>query len=302
VLIAQITDLHLGFEPGNPDELNRKRLDELLRHLHDGPNRPDVLLATGDLTDYGDTESYARLAQALTTCDFPVYLAVGNHDLRANFRAQFPQVGEACGFIQYAVELAGLRLLVLDTLEEGRHAGAFCATRANWLRAELAKAPDTPTVIAMHHPPVEVGIQWMNTVSEEPWVARFAEAIEGADQVKAILCGHVHRPITCTWRGKSLAICASAAPQVALDLNPIDPDRPDGRAMIVAEPAGCAFHCWNGSELITFFDISSPCQTLAHYDEKLQPLIRSLLDERPQVVNRDINLAPIAIPPHSKAA
>ena len=27
MLVAQITDIHLGFEPGNPDELNRQRLD-----------------------------------------------------------------------------------------------------------------------------------------------------------------------------------------------------------------------------------------------------------------------------------
>ena len=27
MLIAQITDIHLGFEPDNPDELNRQRLD-----------------------------------------------------------------------------------------------------------------------------------------------------------------------------------------------------------------------------------------------------------------------------------
>ncbi|HLL30764.1 MAG TPA: phosphodiesterase, partial [Allosphingosinicella sp.] len=33
MLIAQITDIHLGFEPGNPDELNRRRLDSALRTL-----------------------------------------------------------------------------------------------------------------------------------------------------------------------------------------------------------------------------------------------------------------------------
>ena len=47
MLIAQITDVHLGFEPDNPAEFNRKRLDQVLRILCDGPNRPDVLLATG---------------------------------------------------------------------------------------------------------------------------------------------------------------------------------------------------------------------------------------------------------------
>lgn len=38
MLIAQITDLHIGFDPDNPAEYNRKRLDEVLDVLIDGPN------------------------------------------------------------------------------------------------------------------------------------------------------------------------------------------------------------------------------------------------------------------------
>ncbi len=282
MLIGQITDLHLGFDPGNPNEFNRQRLDQLIDHLHHGANRPDLLLITGDLTDHGNAESYARVAEVIAACDFPVHMCLGNHDERASFRAQFPHVPEAFGFIQYAHEHHGLRFLMLDTLEEGRHAGAFCEVRAAWLRAKLAEAPDVPTIIAMHHPPVEVGIEWMNTVAEEPWVARFAQAIEGADQVKAILCGHVHRPIVTTWRGKTVAVCASSAPQVALDFCPIDPRHPDNRAMIVAEPPACAFHRWNGRDFITHFDNAEPSVTLARYDAKMQPLVRSLLNERPR--------------------
>jgi 3',5'-cyclic-AMP phosphodiesterase len=282
VLIAQITDVHLGFERGNADEFNRKRLDQLLDHLHSGPNRPDLLMVTGDLTDHGDAQSYMRVAEAFSACAFPVYMAVGNHDVRSAFQAQFPHVPDAFGFIQYAIELDGFRVLVVDTLEEGRHGGAFCSIRAAWLRVKLAEAPDTPTMIAMHHPPVEVGIDWMNTVSEEPWVARFAAAIDGAGQVKAIICGHVHRPIVTTWRGVSVSVCASSAPQVALNFCPIDPDHPDNRAMIVAEPPSCAFHRWNGRDLITHFDIAEPSLPLARYDGKLQPLVRELLNERPK--------------------
>ncbi|WP_342743668.1 phosphodiesterase [Novosphingobium mathurense] len=281
VLIAQITDIHLGFEPGNPSELNRQRLDMVLARLMSGPNRPDLLLVTGDLTDKGDSESYARLEEALASCPFPVYLCVGNHDLRDAFRAQFPNVPVASGFIQYAIEFDALRILVLDTLEEGRHGGAFCETRAAWLRATLAERPDVPTVIAMHHPPTEMGIDWMDTVSQEPWVARFGRTVWCADQVKAIVCGHVHRPIMTLWQGRQLTVCASSSPEVALDFRPIDPDATDGRAMIVAEAPGLAFHRWDGERLITHFDVGGQRQILATYDAKMQALVRHLLEERP---------------------
>lgn len=281
MLIAQITDIHLGFDPDNPVEFNRKRLDQVLRHLNDGPNRPDLLIATGDLTEHGDVASYRRLANALSVCTFPVHMCLGNHDIRANFSAQFPEVPAVGGFVQYVLEMGAVRIVMLDTLEEGRHGGAFCETRAEWLRTKLAEDRSTPTVIVMHHPPVEVGIAWMNTHPEEAWVSNFARAIRDAPNLKGIICGHVHRSITVPWQGTAVAICSSTAPQVTLDLNPIDPEKPDNRPMIIADQPAYALHFWNGRELVTHFDSAGDHVMLAKYDGYLQPLIKQLIDERP---------------------
>lgn len=282
MLIAQITDVHLGFDPDNPAEFNRKRLDQVLRLLSQMRPLPDLLLATGDLVDRGDSDSYRRLQNALSVCPFPVWPCLGNHDLRDNFAAWFPAVPTANGFVQYEIDAGELRFLVLDTLEEGRHGGAFCASRAEWLEARLAEQPERSTIIVMHHPPVDVGIEWMATHPDEPWVTRFAEAIDGRRQVKAILCGHLHRPISVAWRGTSIAICPSTAPQVALDLAPIDPDQPDNRPMIVADPPAFALHKWNGRELVSHFDTADEHVMLAKFDAKMQPLVQSLLAERPR--------------------
>jgi 3',5'-cyclic-AMP phosphodiesterase len=281
MLIAQVTDIHLGFEPDNPTEFNRKRLDQVIRQLIEMKPQPDMLLATGDLVDRGDSDSYRRLRNALDECPFPVWLCLGNHDLRENFSAWYPDIPVADGFVQYEVETGPLRLLFLDTLEEGRHGGAFCEVRAAWLSARLAEKPDRQTVIVMHHPPVEVGLDWMNTHPDEPWVARFADAIAGHNQVSGIICGHLHRPITVGWRGTTISICASTAPQVALDLAAIDPEKPDGRPMIIADPPAYALHRWNGRELVTHFDNADDHVVLARYDEKMQGLVRSLIGERP---------------------
>ena len=243
MLIAQITDIHLGFEPDNPAEFNRKRLDQTLRTLVAMNPRPDVLLATGDLADTGDDEaSYRRLKKALAGLPFPVWFCMGNHDGRAAFRKHFPEVPTANGFVQYALEDYPLRILVLDTLEEGRHGGGFCETRAAWLAERLAEQPDRPTLIVLHHPPIDSGLSWMSEDPDAPWVRRLHAIVSRHDNIVAMISGHLHRQVVTLWAGTTLAVCPSTAPQVALDLAEIDPDRPDGRPMIVADPPAFAIH------------------------------------------------------------
>lgn len=281
MLIAQITDVHLGFEPGNPDELNRKRLDRTLRTLAEMVPRPDLLLATGDLADTGDDfESYARLREAVAGLPFPVYYALGNHDGRDAFRANFPDAPMPDGFLQYAIEDRPLRILVLDTLEEGRHGGNFCETRAAWLKARLAEAADRPTLIVLHHPPIESGHSWMTENPQAEWVKRLESIVSAQSNIVAVIAGHLHRPVVTQWAGTTLAICPSTAPQVALDFQPIDPDRPDDRPMIVADPPWFAIHVWNGATLVSHFDTAGDHEVLARYGPNLQPLVRMLAAEK----------------------
>ncbi|QJB70441.1 phosphodiesterase [Parasphingorhabdus halotolerans] len=282
MLMAQVTDIHLGFDPDNPAEFNRKRLDQALKTICDMIPQPDVLLATGDLVDRGDQDSYRRLENAFSVVPFPVYMCLGNHDLRAPFQRQFPDVPTADGFVQYEVDDGALRLIFLDTLEEGRHGGAFCEVRAQWLADRLTEKQDKPTVLILHHPPVESGIAWMNTHPDEPWVDRLADTISGHDQVVGMITGHLHRNISTSFAGTSLSICASTAPQVAFDLEPIDPENPDGRNMIVADPPAIALHWWNGKQIVSHFETAEEHVMLARYDKNLQPLVRALLAERPE--------------------
>lgn len=281
MLIGQITDIHIGFDRGNPDEPNQHRLEAVLKRLADGPNCPDLLLITGDLTEHGDAESYARLASTLASCPFPCWPIPGNHDDREGFVAAFLQVRADDGFCHYAIDAGSCRIVMLDTFEPGRHGGAFCEARAAWLREQLSLHPDTPTIIAMHHPPFEAGIPWMDTVPKAPWVDRFAEAISGHHQIRAILCGHVHRVIVSPWKGVTTIVCPSVAPAVALDLNPIDLDGPDDRTLISGAPPGYALHRFNGRELVSHFDDAVDYPVYVRFDERHCQLVAGMLGEQP---------------------
>lgn len=281
MLIAQVTDVHIGFDPNNDDELNQHRFRAILTALEQGPNQPDLLLLTGDLTDRGDVQSYQRLQDMIADCPFPCLPLLGNHDVRAAFHQIFSGYDDGQGFVQYAYDAGDVRLIIIDTLEEGRHGGAFCEARAAWLDARLGEAPDKPTYIAMHHPPLECGIDWMNTDPAEPWVRRFSAAIEKYPQVKGLICGHLHRSVTAAWQGKTVAICSSSAPQVSADFRPMDSENPDQRPLILAEDPAYALHRWNGRELVSFYLQAAEYDVLARYDQRMQPLIRHMEEERP---------------------
>ncbi|MCR9180151.1 MAG: metallophosphoesterase, partial [Erythrobacteraceae bacterium] len=235
VLIAQMTDIHVGFAPDDsPEELNLTRFRATLERLMTGPNVPDMLVLSGDITDHGDAESFAKTAVLLKDCPFPIIPMVGNHDSREGLLGAFPQVAPADGgFLHFVVETRlGLRVICLDTLEDGRHGGAFCEARARWLANRLAEAPDQPTLIFMHHPPIVAGIDWMDPAPDEPWIMRLRGVLTGQHQVQAIHCGHLHRQITTRFAGIPLGVTPSVAPLVAMDLTPIDKHVPDNRELI----------------------------------------------------------------------
>jgi 3',5'-cyclic AMP phosphodiesterase CpdA len=281
VLIAQMTDIHIGFDPDEkPEEYNRIRFRAVLERLVDSPNPIDMLVLSGDLTDRGDRESFQKTAALLEVLPFPIHAMVGNHDTREELWLAFPDTPDNGGFVQYGIECEGLRIVFLDTLEPGRHGGAFCAARAQWLSDELAAHPTTPTLIFMHHPPVVAGIDWMDPGPEEDRIRRFAGAIEGHRQIVAIHCGHLHRPLMGTFRGIPLGVTPSVAPLVAMDLRRVDPDRPDGRDLITTEAPTYALHRWNDGTLVSHYERVDDWHVLASYTPHLQTMIQEMFAER----------------------
>ena len=225
MLIAQITDLHVVA----PGELCQGRvptnaqLQEAVAHINRLDPRPDVVLATGDLTDHGTAEEYAALRGILAASLPPVYLIPGNHDHRDVFldafadHAYLPRRGAP--FAHYAIDQYPVRLLGLDTTVLGQPHGALCDERLAWLDAALGAAPRRPTLIFMHHPPFRTGIRWVDAMGLHG--GRKMEAIVARHrQVERIACGHVHRPIQAAWGGTIAGTAPSVShAQVALDLS-----------------------------------------------------------------------------------
>ncbi len=201
--------------------------------------RPDAVLITGDLTDCGLAAEYANLLAMLQRhlAGLRVLLLAGNHDRRENLRAAlggFEGVTRDDHFVQYVVEDLPMRLIVLDSVVPGAGHGALCPSRLAWLDARLAEAPERPTLLAVHHPPMRCGLASYDAINLHNHAA-LAELLARHRQVERILCGHHHRAMT----GRLGTAIVWAVPSVAHQ-GAFEPD--DDRGRFVLEPPGYGVH------------------------------------------------------------
>jgi len=275
MLIAQVTDLHLHADPHHP---NRARFERVLAHLLAMRPQPELLVLSGDLADDGAADSYRHLQAALAKWPHPVRLALGNHDDRAAFLSVFGQDHADDGFVQGRTLHEGLHLITLDTLEAGRHGGAFCARRAGWLRQAVSDIGGAPVLVFLHHPPADVGIPWIDPGPGQDWIARLDTAVQGANVV-AICSGHVHVSASLRWRGRAVLTCPSTSSDLSLAFAPMDAGQPDGRPLVEQGEPAFALHRWEDGELATIFG-RLPQRVVAHWDAGTRQVVGEMLGER----------------------
>ena len=190
--IIQLTDLHVCSTTDGASLDRRDRLQRCIRSINSHHADADFCIVTGDLADDGSLESYAILKDLLSELTMPVHLTIGNHDLRANFQNSFPANGrDEDGFTQFALDAGDTRILVLDTVVEGKIYGWLCEKRLRWLDAELGKAADRDVYIFMHHPAFPIGLRHHEKIGLVQSDA-FQAVCNKHNNVKRIFAGHVH--------------------------------------------------------------------------------------------------------------
>jgi len=279
MIIAQITDLHYGGGSGCFKDSNVERLRSIRSAIAELRIAPDMLVITGDLTEDGTTEQYLKLKDELAALKTPIFLALGNHDNRSAFSEVFPHYALQDGFVQYTIDDQPVRIIVLDTLEEGRHGGAFCESRGEWLETELAKQPNQPTLIALHHPPIASGIDWLTADPNADWVRRLNRIISKYDNIVHMISGHIHRTIHTKFAGTTLSVLDAIAPQVALELGTIDENKPDNRILLVEGRPAFALHVWDGQALTTHVQHIPRGDTIARYDDNHAYVVKMTQDQ-----------------------
>jgi 3',5'-cyclic-AMP phosphodiesterase len=242
-LIAQLSDPHIGGEWF--DDRSVARFAAAVESVRGVSSQPDAVLLTGDLADHATDAEYEQVRELLAPMGAPLYVLPGNHDDRRALHRHFGVPGGDGEPVRYSVDLGPLRLVVLDTTRPGAPSGALEGDQLDWLDAELAAAPDQLTLIAMHHPPLVIGVPaWDEIGLAAADRLALGAVIERHQQVQRLVCGHFHSTITGELAGRGVLVVPSTYVQTRLDFQVRELE-------LTSELPGFAMHAVVDGELVS---------------------------------------------------
>jgi Icc protein len=191
IRVLQITDTHLFADnSGCLLGLNTEQsLQAVIKEIQANNLPSDLILATGDLTHDGTPAAYQRIFAHLESFGLPVFCLPGNHDEALTLQQSLND-----GLIQY-VEHAhhgNWHFIFLDSTIPDSEKAHLTQETLQTLEKHLQSAPDTNTLICLHHQPVPTGSEWLDTMAVDN-ASEFLALLEKHSQVRGILWGHVHQ-------------------------------------------------------------------------------------------------------------
>jgi Icc protein len=226
LLIAQVSDCHVSADSRqtyrgiNPHK-NLKALMKRVKSL-----RPDMLLATGDLSEDGSRKSYQLLKKYLSLAGVPVLALPGNHDDPQLLAEAFP--GSPVDTIAVS-DHGPWQIIRLNSCVPRRPEGLLSETSLADLEEYLSSAGQKPKLIAVHHQPLPVGNPWIDRYPLEN-AADLMRIVDQCADVKAVVWGHIHHAFRAERSGVAMLGGPSSAINSLQDVQ-----------RFTADPAGPAF-------------------------------------------------------------
>lgn len=209
--LLQITDTHIFADSNDRfDEVDTNDSLNQVLSLAKIQNWPiDGILATGDLVHDPVTVAYERLFDNLKNLEQPVFCLPGNHDdpvlMQQLLNSQNVHTSKSITTDTWLI-------IMLDSFLPNTHAGKLARNELATLNKLLSEHQRKHVLICLHHPPVEIGSEWMDQMRlENP--DEFFAVLDNYDHVKAVLWGHIHQEFNEIRKGVQLMATPSTCVQ-----------------------------------------------------------------------------------------
>ncbi len=218
-VIAHLSDIHIDAGSRNADRTAR-----VVAYLAALPDPPDAVVITGDLADHGTEAEYEGVRALTAGLPGPVLLLPGNHDDRGPYRKVLTD-DDGTGPINRAYRAGGVLILLADSSIPGRNDGLLADETIAWLHDCLTANRDLPALVAFHHPPVTLGLPFIDAIRQFE-ADRLAALVARHPQIVAMLCGHAHTAAVTTFAGRPLLVARGVASTLRLPVeagaDPVD--------------------------------------------------------------------------------
>jgi 3',5'-cyclic AMP phosphodiesterase CpdA len=222
--IIQISDPHIvaqgEFAYGQVDTSTalKKCVGKIKRILPEiGPI--DMIIVTGDLTDFGKKEEYSLFREIVEELGVPYRVIPGNHDDKLRMHNAFADMDwmPIKGPINWELDFYDLKIIALDTSITGMAHGNLDSISLDFLRSSLSTANEKAVLVATHHPPIITGIEKMDIQNLRD-STELKEILSGYKGELKLICGHVHRNIVGQFGNKVCQIAPGVSHAVTMDL------------------------------------------------------------------------------------
>jgi len=212
--IAHISDTHFLAEGRLlfGSVTTEKNLRRALEQLSKSGVNPEAIVFTGDLADLGEPDAYRRLRAIVepvaAELGAEVIWVMGNHDERLQYSHELFDVDGSEAPQDRVYDIAGLRIISLDTTVPGYHHGELEQAQLDWLAEVLSTPAAHGTLIAVHHPPIPEPLLWAMAMLELDGQDKLADVIRGTDVI-GVLGGHLHYTTHSTFAGIPVSVAAA---------------------------------------------------------------------------------------------
>lgn len=195
--IVQISDLHLT-PKGAKHSFNQqidpfKKLEMVFADLERLPQKPELIVLTGDLIHEGIAADYERLHEFLyqkeADLGTDINVLLGNHDRAGAFYLGYCGLAPKSQFY-YRQQTKDFDYYFLDSNFQNLEQGYLPATELKWLKLKLQENPQRPSLIFLHHPIAGVSLAKMrfSVLQNDQVLLQLAASAN----VRGIFSGHIH--------------------------------------------------------------------------------------------------------------
>lgn len=177
-----------------------------------------MVVVTGDLTDFGTPEEYDRFRMIMAPLKVPYRAIPGNHDNLEAMRTAFDDQDwmPATGPIDWMQEFDDLALIALDSHIDGTSHGDLSVGTLEYLATRLAQLQEKPVIVAVHHPPIITGIEKMDFQNLRD-CNQFKSILSSYQGELRLVCGHVHRNIVAPFGSVICQLAPGVSHAVSMD-------------------------------------------------------------------------------------